>query len=399
MKSILLTSTALVAFAGAAAADGHAESGITFTGEATLGYNTNTDVNDAVPAAAGPDGIVGNDDDVTQASEGFFWDSSVDVTMTAALDNGLVATGTFGFNVADNSLGDAVSTGDFVLSLAGESASLQFGNTDPVAEDRFGNVDGNDVGFFDQDAHFADVDPADPETAGNADFEAILVGEATFGGFTGAVSFGVDSDGTTGEGIDDVDAFQLHIGGAVGGVDLELAYQDELGDNDAVFGVKAGVSVAGADITASYLDNDANSSTGVAISYPFGPVTASAYYTANDITEDNYGLDLDYAASGLSVNVSVDVDGDGAVAGDELTKYAVEGSYEVGNGLQVFAGFLGNDEEGSDETFYVAGEYDLGGGAEVLVSYADDGNEDAVGSDLGDPEYKEGLTVQVSFDF
>jgi len=117
MKSILLTSTALVAFAGAAAADGHA--GIGFTGEATLGYNTNDSNNDAAVA-----------------TEGFFWDSSVDVTMTAALDNGLEATATFGFSVADNNLGDTVSSGDFVLSLAGENASLTFGDVDPVAEDR-----------------------------------------------------------------------------------------------------------------------------------------------------------------------------------------------------------------------------------------------------------------------
>jgi len=48
MKSILLTSTALVAFAGAAAADGHATPGIAFTGEATLGYNTTDGTNDSL---------------------------------------------------------------------------------------------------------------------------------------------------------------------------------------------------------------------------------------------------------------------------------------------------------------------------------------------------------------
>ena len=399
MKSILLTSTALVAFAGAAAADGHAESGITFTGEATLGYNTNTDVNDAVPAALpGEDEVLGTADDVipTQASEGFFWDSSVDVTMTAALDNGLVATGTFGFNVADNSLGDAVSTGDFVLSLAGENASLTFGNTDPVADDRFGDVDGGTTaGFNDQDAHF-DV----------LGFESILVGEATVAGFTGAVSFGVDGDAAVAEGLDEIDALQLHIAGTVGPVDLELAYQDEIEAtgtdaalaSEAVFGIAASASFAGADFTVSYVDDDTESSTGISVSYPFGSVTATGYYSVNDIAEDNYGIELNYAANSLDVTAEVEVDG-GEDGAEDVTSYRVEGSYDVGNGLQVFAGFLGTDVDESDETFYVAGEYDLGGGAEVLVSYADDGNEAAVGEDLGDPEYKEGLTVQVSFDF
>lgn len=388
MKSILLTSTALVAFAGAAAADGHAESGITFTGEATLGYNTNTDVNDAVPPAVGPDGILDTDDDVTQASEGFFWDSSVDVTMTAALDNGLVATGTFGFNVADNSLGDAVSTGDFVLSLAGENASLTFGDTDPVAEDRFGDVDGGTTaGFFDQDAHFDVVG-----------FESMLVGEASAAGFTGAVSFGVDSGDGVLDGVEEVDALQLHIGGTVSILDLEVAYQQEFADFDDRFGVAASASFAGADFTVSYLDDGTENSTGISVSYPFGPVTATGYYSINDIAEDNYGVELNYAANSLDVTAEVEVDG-GEDGAEDVTSYRLEGSYDVGNGLQVFAGFLGDDVDESEETFYIAGEYDLGGGAEVLVSYADDGNEAAVGADLGDPEYKEGLTVQVSFDF
>jgi len=96
--------------------------------------------------------------------------------------------------------------------------------------------------------------------------------------------------------------------------------------------------------------------------------------------------------------LSVDVNG-GEDGADDLVEYALEGSYDVGNGLTVFAGFLGDDADGSEDTFYVAGEYDLGGGAEILVSYADDGDEAVAGEDLGDPEYKEGATVQVTFEF
>lgn len=375
MKSILLTSTALVAFAGAAAADGHAEAGITFTGEATLGYNTTDGVNDVV-------------------SDGFFWDSSIDVTMTAALDNGLVATATVGLDLADNSLGlsgDDLSTTDFVVSLAGDNASLTFGDTDPVAEDRFGDVDGGTTaGFNDQDAHFDVVG-----------FESILVGEATFAGFTGAVSFGVDSgNGLLVAGVEDVDAMQIHIAGTVSIVDLELAYQDELAGADAVFGVVASTTLAGADLTVSYVDDGTENSTGLSAAYPFGPVTVTAYYSINDVNEDNFGLDLDYAANGISVNVFYDLDG-GEGTADDVAAYGVEGSYDVGNGLTVFAGYLSGDAAGQVDTTYVAGEYDLGGGAEILVSYADDGDStaDVTGGEVGDPEYMEGATVQVSFEF
>jgi len=166
----------------------------------------------------------------------------------------------------DNSLGDPVNSSDYVVSLTGESASLTFGNTDPVAESRFGDVDGGETrGFFDKDAHF--------DTVG---FEAILVGEATFGGFTGAVSFGVDSgDGLLIADVDDVDALQLHIAGTVSIVDIELAYQDEFGGFDSVFGIAASASVAGADLTVSYVDDGDENSTGLAVAYPIGPVTAT----------------------------------------------------------------------------------------------------------------------------
>ena len=33
------------------------------------------------------------------------------------------------------------------------------------------------------------------------------------------------------------------------------------------------------------------------------------------------------------------------------------------------------------------------------MSYADDGDKGALGDDLGDPEYNEGLTIEVSFAF
>ena len=372
MKSILLTSTALVAFAGAAAADGHATPGITFSGEAELGYTSDDGVND--PAL----------------NEGFFWDASVDVTMTAALDNGLVATATFGFNVAENSLGDTVTTGDYVLSLAGDNASLSFGDLDPVAEDRFGDVDGGTTrGFFDQDAHFDVVG-----------FESMLVGEATVAGFTAAASWGVDSgDGLLLAETDDIDAMQLHVAGTVSIVDLELAYQQEFGGFDAVFGVAASATFAGADITVSYVDDNDESSTGISVAYPFGPVTVAAYYSVNDVAEDNYGLDLDYAANGIAVNVFVDVDG-GEAGADDVTEYGIEGSYDVGNGLTVFAGYI-TDDAVENDLVYAAAEYDLGGGAELLFSYADDGDETAnlTDDEVGDPEYNEGLTVSVSFEF
>ena len=352
MKSILLTSTALVAFAGAAAADGHAEAGIAFAGDATLGYN-----------------------DVVE--DGFYWDSSVDVTMTAALDNGLVASATFGLNVSDNDLGEPVSTSDFVLKLAGGGSSLSFGDLDPVAEDRWSGVDGMDAdGFNDQDVHFSAA----------VGFESMLVGETTLGGFTTAVSFGVDADGATIE--DGLDAMQLHTTGSFGSVNLQAAYQAEFAGADAVFGISAGTSFAGADVKIAYADNGGDNSIGVSASYPVGPVTLGGYYATNDLGEDNYGLSADYANGPVAVSAFGDFDGDA----DEWD-FGVEGSYDLGNGATVLAGMVD-----SGDAYYVAGTYDLGGGASILASYADDENN-ATNDEIGDPEYMAGTTIEVSFSF
>lgn len=353
MKSILLASASVVAFAGAAAADGHANIG--FAGEATLGYN----------------------DDV---EDGFYWSADLDVTASAELDNGLTATATFGLNVVSDDLGQSVSTSDYVLSLSSDTASLSFGDLDPVAEDRWSGVDGSDAeSWNDQDVHFA------------VGFDAILVGEVTFGGTTAAISYGValdDGNDVTGE---QLDAMQLHVTSSFGAIDVELAYQDEFAA-DAVFGVAAGGSFAGADVTVAYVDDGSNNSLGASVSYPVGPVTVGAYYTMNDTTEDNYGISADYVSGPLSISASYDVDGDGD-AGDSSDDFALEGSYDLGNGLTILAGVVD-----SGDAYYAAGTFDLGGGAELLVSYAEDENN-PTNDEIGDPEYMHGTTVEVSFDF
>lgn len=358
MKSILLTSTALVAFAGAASAGGHA-SPISFAGEATLGYND-------------------------EAQGGFYWDSSLDVTGTAGLDNGLTATASFGLDIADGNLGGDVMASDFTVTIAGGGASLTFGDTDPVAEANFADVSGMQaVSFNDQDRHF-DV----------AGFEAMLVGSATVAGFTAQISYGVDNgagNDLTGE---QIDAMQIHVNGALSGFTIDFAYQEEFGPTPTIFGISGSTSLGGADITIAYADRDAGidgpaiTSTGISVSYPVGPVTVGGYYTMNDGGTDEFGVSADYVNGPISVSAAYD--DDGTDGGDS---FSVEGSYDVGNGLTVLAGLVD-----SGDAYYVAGELDLGSGATLLVSYADDDNNGA-NDEIGDPEYNAGATVEVSFSF
>ena len=359
MKSILLASTALVAFSGAAWAEAH--SGVSFGGSATLGYN--------------------DDADLGGTGDGFYWDANVAVTMSAMLDNGLEVSATFDFDAADNNIGQDLASAGYVLSISSDIASLSVGDLDPVAEDRWGGVDGATVADFnDQDVHF-DV----------AGFDAMLVGEVTAAGFTAAVSYGVEGGG-------DIDAMQIHVAGTFGSFGVEMAYQEEFLGTPEILGVGASASFAGADINVSYIDDGTETSTGIGVSYPVGPVVIGGYYSMNDVAEDNYGVSADYVSGPIAVSAAYDIDG-GEAGADDVSSWELDASYDVGNGLTVLAGAFGSDAADDEVGFYAATTYDLGGGAELLFSYATDGEDDVRGEDLGGPEYKEGITIEASFSF
>lgn len=406
MKSILLTTTAIVAFAGAAVADSH--SGISFAGNASLGFN----------------------DDSTDGEDGFYWDSDIDVTMSAALDNGLTATAAFEIDIVDDENSETLSSDEFVLSLESDTAGLFFGDTAFAAETRW-------------------VSAGDMESDGfsEADGENVLRGDVSIGGFDASVSYNVThalGDAAPGDGFvnaevtdpalaafqndEFVDQLSIGVAGDFGMFSMSVAYQEEsvsagvaaaaAGFTDAqidaavaadlyapavangdfseaeIWGISGGVNVGGADITLAYAANETadTNSTGIQVAYPFGPVTATVYYVSEDdgSDEDNYGLNVAYSDGPIAVTADYDYD-------QGTDKWNLDGSYDVGNGLTVLAGAQ-NENEGDDADFYVASTFDLGGGAEFLISYAqdDDGDQE---DEIGDPEYLPGTTLEVSFSF
>lgn len=370
MKSILLASTALVAFAGAAAAGGH--TGVSFGGEATLGYN-----------------------DVAEG--GFYWSSAVSVTMAAELDNGLTASAEFGVDITDGNLGQSLESADYVLSLTSDMSGLYFGDTDQAAGVNFSAgsaLDGAPETDFDED--------------GTGD--AVLRGEYSTGDYAVAVSYGVMAGGDMGE-------MQLSASASLGAATVSLAYQD--GDADGLDGdgeaeyivgeamaLGVAASFGGADVNFGYLSTDADTSIGFGVSYPIDPVTVSAYFTSNDVADDAWGIGVSYAADPVTLGFTYESDdswevtagyASGAVsidaAFDSDDDFSVEGSYDAGNGLTVYAGMINAGDD-----LYLGGAYDLGGGASLLVSYAEDddnGEEDEIGAQ----EYMRGTTIEMSFSF
>jgi hypothetical protein len=355
MKSILLASASVFAFAGAAAAE------ISFTGEAELGYN----------------------DDGAQGNDGFYHDLDFTIVAEQALDNGLTAGASL--DISNLSDGGSIDASDYTLYVESDMAALRFGDLDPVAEDNWGGVDGSAAeNFNDQDTHF------------NAGFDAILVGEVSYGGIDGMISYGVDTNGGLNAGLDELDGLQLYVTGDFGNVSAEMAYQEApVASDPEVIALGASTTFGGADVGAAFVNSSSTNaasdeqSIGVDVSYPVGPVTAGAYFTSNRDDPDAYGFSVDYSEGPVAVNAFYDNDVD-----DTAEDYGIEGSYDVGNGLMIMAGLVDSFDDR-----YIAGEYDLGNGAALLISHADDSDNDDTSDEIGDPEYQEGTTVEVSFEF
>lgn len=364
MKRILLTSTALVAFAGAAAAE------VSFNGDAEIGYNDTVE-------------------------NGFYWSMGLTVKASQELNGGLTA----GFSLdvdLDDDRGtstfeqDAIETSDFELYLKSDNAGLYFGDTKTTTQKYWEDVRGMQGFFLERKA---------------ASSEATLRGEATLGSAFVSVSALVkDTNGGTDDA--DVGAYQGLVKYDFGTFSVIAAYQGEdtnFGLSDDAFGLTGMATFAGAKVTLSYATMGDADAFGIAASYPVGPVTVGAAYAANDTGAgdyDAYSLYAEYKQGDIWAKAYYD-GGESAVNTDRSI-FGVRGSYTMSD-LKLFAAVEVNDE--ADTTAYViGGEYDLGGGASLLFSHGDDDVAGNANDDVADwnddyDDYNEGTTVALSFKF
>ena len=361
MKRILLSSAVIVAFAGAAAADGHAA--VSFGGDAELGYNDDFDA-------------------------GMFWSFGLTVAGSATLDNGLTASisGDVELNNSNSTFdGNEVTIDDLVLGLSSDTASLTFGDTAPAADALWNspvtNLDADD--FNDED------DIGD---------DGVLIGRVTLGAAEVGVSYYVVDSNDTPD--DDVTGLQVGANATFGTVDMSFGYQDDDNGNGEIYAIGASTTFAGATVGLGYASIDGGEeSLGIQASYTFGSVTGTVFYVAQDINDDNYGVAVDYASGPVTLGARYH-DGN-----DE--EMAIDATYDVGNGLSLFGGYLDEMENSAgvdgSSYFYVGGDYDLGGGANLRVSYADidtGAGDDLTRDELGAAEdVKEGTTVALTFEF
>jgi len=366
MTRILLTTTALVAFAGAAAAE------VTFGGDAKFGYND-------------------------EVENGVYYSFGAKIKGSMELDNGLTASmsGDVNFDndgtaTTSTTFGDSeLNVDDLVVSLASGNASLTFGDTAPAADAMWsgaGNME-ND-GFADKDDY------------SDAGIDAVLISKMKAAGAEIAISYAIDDSNasTNATDADDLAQLQLGVKGTAGSISYGFAYQDDTGFNE-IMAAYVGTTFGGADVKLAYADADnAGTSIGISATYKVGDaVKVKVFYVSEDpetgSTDDNMGLEVAYAAGPLSVDALYH---DGT---DEDMQ--INFAYDMGNGLNLFGGYRDEGSASNDTYTYVGADYDLGGGANLRVSYAE--ADSAVGTardELGKSEdVLEGTTVEVSFKF
>jgi len=279
MKNVLLTTTALVALAGASSA------AVSWGGDASTEYNSLT---------------------------GFSYGANLSISATAELNNGVTAGMSWGANLTSST---SWISGDAYPAIWIESSigKLSFGNGDTVgsAEDHFTATSGvGDYGGFSTndfmvraDASIGGVDFS-VSTVVNPGFTSISYQEAGVSGSFGAVSFGMFGtfDGTH-------------------------------------YGVNVGTMFGGVDLTASYYHRSASFDAGIEASYDMGNgVTLGGYYAQAYMPgpfDTLYGVSVDYASGPMSVSVAYTSDSTAASA----TNVTIDGTYDVSSDLTVKAGW------------------------------------------------------------
>lgn len=426
MKRILLTSTALVMVAGMATAQQMQQpvlQGAIMSDTGVPMADGDTQVSDIPTRTLGgtsgvkwaADGEFGYNDDV---ENGFYFTGGLGVSTSAGMNMGLTAGIALDVDLGfDNNAPDSgndrgafdnivIDGSDFVVFVEGQGAALYIGDTETGAATRWaGTTNMQNDGFIEVD----DVDDGAKGTtlsgAPSEDYvDAVLRGDLEYGPVVASLSYLLATDGVTGEG--GIEGLSLGAEATFGSFVVGLAYQEEVkrvivdsGPIDEIIGVYAGTTFAGASVKVAYATNQTKDqdSLGVQVDYPFGPVTATAFYSAESLGDDNYGVGVSYA-SGPITAAAYYHDGQDQEIG-------IEGSYAMESGLTVYAGYIDGNDSLDDYEAYIAGEYDLGGGASLIASYGDVGKDytNANGYDLEEVgnafEVNSGTTVAISFKF
>jgi len=276
MKNILLTTTALVAFAGAAAADGHTS--VSFAGEASVEYNSDAGYSTAAEMTA---------------------------TGSATLDNGLTAS----TSLTVDAVAGTISAGS--ISLSSGTASLTFGTE---LDGAVFTAVGDDYAIGDD----GEEGVAEGLVASVTMGETTLTVSAPSTIETADVEVGVTTSAagwSLGFGLAN-DAYAMTAAGTAGGADIGFGMS-----SDSEWDVSVAYPVGAVTVSASTDEAEAWT---VGAAYAADGVSAGFELNADESWEVTAG----YAADGVTV----------AAAFTDASVMTLGATYDMGNGLTVGAG-------------------------------------------------------------
>ena len=348
MKNVLLTTTALVAFAGAAVA---ADADLAYSGEAEAGY-----------------------DFTVSGSEYFYWtaEARAELTLTQELNNGAVASLSYGVEVDGDDVAGMTVTPDSlpVATLETSYGTISAGDISNVNDGVFAEVAGMDVNTD------GTADDATDDT-GTIDFGTathILRAETTLGGFALAASTDADASNVS-----------ANASGSAAGMDFAVFYETNSAAGDTTLGLNVSGDFSGVSFAAAYADDGTDTSMGLGLGYDISStLSASASYAQNSIGVDQIAVGVAYDDGSITASADYDVDaeeldlavgysaevspGVTASVGVELDdvlgggamSYSIDVAYVDGD-LALYAGY--DDADG----YYAGADYDLGGGASAFA--------------------------------
>ena len=374
MKQILLASTALVAFAGAAAAE------VAISGSGRMGMVYDKSIfNDDI--------VIVNGDAVRTSDAGFRFDSRVRVafTLTQETDAGV----TFGGSVrADNaSAGNKGQAGSVFMS--GAFGKLSMGDVDGAAESAVGNLSGvgyTGLGDFNE-AFYLQQGNSDLDS--NEELSAFALPAALYEYTTGAASFYFSIGNPGGIGIGS-DAFNINDdeGVNIGNYEVSDAVVDQaygIGAKYSVDNYSFGVGYESIDISGILTDFGADGKKG-AVKRTAGPdgldnTKDDTFAAASDDTKtefnntiDNWILGGSATFGGFTLKAQY---GEGSGDNLEITQYGISGDYTF-DAYTLTAFWRSVEVKTLDDVsardyqpFGLGVTYDLGGGASVAAGVVD----------------------------
>jgi len=374
MKQILLASTALVAFAGAAAA----EVAISGSGRMGMVYDKSI-LNDNI--------VIVNGDAKRTSDAGFRFDSRVRVafTLTQETDAGV----TFGGSIrADNASAGNNGKGGSVF-MSGAFGKLSMGDVDGAAESAVGNLSGvgyTGLGDFNE-AFYLQQGNSDLDS--NEELSAFALPAALYEYTTGAASFYFSIGNPGGIGIK-ADAFNINDddGVNIGNYEVSDAVVDQaygIGAKYSVDNYSFGVGYESIDISGILTDFGDDGVKG-AIKDTAGPdgldgTDDDTFAADSDDTESEFNNTLDNwilggsaTWGGFTVKAQY---GEGSGDNLELTQYGISGDYTF-DAYTVTAFWRSVEVKTLDDVsardyqpFGLGVSYDLGGGASVAAGVVD----------------------------